>query len=343
MDIQQIKLWQKQALDQLQVSEGIESFETFHQQWLGKKSPLTQALKSLKELDPEIKKELGTVLHKARKDIESQYKSQLEAQQKAALDQRLQAERIDVSVHYPLAIGSEHPMSQVQRQVETIFTQMGYAVVDGPEIESEWFNFDALNIPGSHPARDMQDTFWVEKSTDNSNKNFVLRTQTSNMQIRSMLKNGAPLRVIAPGRVYRNEDVDMTHDAVFYQVEGLVVDKDISLADLKGMIQLMLDEIFGKPVKMRIRPGYFPFVEPGLEIDIWFEYTDKNGKSQARWLEFMGAGMVHPEVLKNSNVDPNEYQGFAFGFGLTRLVMMRYGIEDIRLLFSAKKDFLKQF
>ena len=189
----------------------------------------------------------------------------------------------------------------------------------------------------------MQDTFFVSSSSDDSHKNSVLRTQTSNIQIRKMLEKGAPVRIIAPGRVYRNEDVDATHDAMFYQVEGLVVDKNISVSHLKGTLETMLSAVFGKTMKVRIRPGYFPFVEPGLEVDIWWEYTDKNGEEKGRWLEFCGAGMVHPNVLRNSNVDPEIYTGFAFGFGLTRLVMMKYGIEDIRLLSSNKREFLQQF
>jgi len=220
---------------------------------------------------------------------------------------------------------------------------MGFDIADGPEVETEWYNFDALNIPGDHPARDMQDTFWISHDSNDSQKNTVLRTQTSNVQIRWMEQYGAPLRMIAPGRVYRNEDVDMTHDATFYQVEGMMVDKGISLAHLKGAIGTMLSELFEKEIKIRIRPGYFPFVEPGLEIDIWFEFIDKNGNERAMWLEFMGAGMTHPEVLKNGGIDPEVYSGFAFGFGLTRLAMMKYSIDDIRLLSSAKKDFLQQF
>jgi len=220
---------------------------------------------------------------------------------------------------------------------------MGFEIADGPEVETEWHNFDALNVPAHHPARDMQDTFFVSSSSDDSHKNSVLRTQTSNIQIRKMLEKGAPVRIIAPGRVYRNEDVDATHDAMFYQVEGLVVDKNISVSHLKGTPETMLSAVFGKTMKVRIRPGYFPFVEPGLEVDIWWEYTDKNGEEKGRWLEFCGAGMVHPNVLRNSNVDPEIYTGFAFGFGLTRLVMMKYGIEDIRLLSSNKREFLQQF
>jgi phenylalanyl-tRNA synthetase alpha chain len=225
-----------------------------------------------------------------------------------------------------------------------LFTSMGYTIADGLEVETEWHNFDALNVPANHPARDMQDTFWIKRDGETNHDNLVLRTQTSNAQIRMMQKYGAPIRMIAPGRVFRNEDVDATHDMVFYQVEGLVIDKNINMGHLKGTIETMLKAVLKQDdVKVRFRPGYFPFVEPGLEVDLWWEYTDKNGEKKGKWLEMMGAGMVHPNVLRNSGIDPQEYQGFAFGVGLTRLVMMNHGVEDIRHFFQSKEAFLQQF
>lgn len=333
----------KQALETFNKIETLESLQVFTGNLVGKKSAMGDWFKQLKALDVEAKKELGPKLQEFKTYWEQaclDKQNQLETQ---ALNQKLASDFIDVTQAYPSQKGALHPLSQVQRHIESIFTGMGFEIADGPEVETEWHNFDALNVPANHPARDMQDTFFVNSKNDRSDLNSVLRTQTSNIQIRKMLENGAPVRIIAPGRVYRNEDVDATHDAMFYQVEGLVVDKDISVSHLKGTLETMLSAVFAKPMKIRIRPGYFPFVEPGLEVDIWWEYIDKNGEEKGRWLEFCGAGMVHPNVLRNSGVDPEEFTGFAFGFGLTRLVMMKYGIEDIRLLSSNKREFLQQF
>jgi phenylalanyl-tRNA synthetase alpha chain len=321
----------------------LEALEVFNSEFLGKKSELSIFLKELKELSPEEKKTAGPVIQTIRTELQNEYDTRKQSFETKALNEKLISDWIDVTKQKFTGNGSQHPISRVQRQIEDIFASMGFEIADGPEVETEWHNFDALNIPTDHPARDMQDTFWIQKSSDNPHENAVLRTQTSNVQIRTMMEHGAPVRLIAPGRVFRSEDVDMTHDATFYQVEGLVVDKNISLSHLKGTIQTMLSELFEREVKIRFRPGYFPFVEPGLEVDMWFEFTTKAGKKKALWLEFMGAGMVHPNVLKNCGIDASAYSGFAFGFGLTRLAMMRYGIDDIRLLFSQKKDFLGQF
>jgi len=340
---QQLTQTHEQALRDFASINDLESLKFFTSQTVGKKSNLGLWFKQLKSLDVEMKKELGPKLQDFKNYWEQACVSKLQALETAALNEKLKTDFIDVTQSYPTQKGAIHPLSQVQRHIEHIFTGMGFEIADGPEVETEWHNFDALNVPAHHPARDMQDTFFVSSSSDDSHKNSVLRTQTSNIQIRKMLEKGAPVRIIAPGRVYRNEDVDATHDAMFYQVEGLVVDKNISVSHLKGTLETMLSAVFGKTMKVRIRPGYFPFVEPGLEVDIWWEYTDKNGEEKGRWLEFCGAGMVHPNVLRNSNVDPEIYTGFAFGFGLTRLVMMKYGIEDIRLLSSNKREFLQQF
>ncbi len=333
----------EQALSDFSSIDSLESLQVFTAKVVGKKSSLGSWFKELKALDVEAKKELGPKLQQFKTYWEQACVAKQNELEAAALNQKLKSDFIDVTQSYPAQKGALHPLSQVQRHIETIFTGMGFEIADGPEVETEWHNFDALNVPANHPARDMQDTFFVSSAHEDSHQNSVLRTQTSNIQIRKMLEKGAPVRIIAPGRVYRNEDVDATHDAMFYQVEGLVVDKDISVSHLKGTLETMLSAVFSKPMKIRIRPGYFPFVEPGLEVDIWWEYTDKNGEEKGRWLEFCGAGMVHPNVLRNSGVDPEEFSGFAFGFGLTRLVMMKYGIEDIRLLSSNKREFLQQF
>jgi phenylalanyl-tRNA synthetase alpha chain len=291
-------------------------------------------------------------------------RSTLEAEK---IRQQLSTEFFDLT--YPgksNEIGHIHPLSQVQFEVENIFSDMGFAIMDGPEVESEYYNFEGLNIPADHPARDMQDTFFLKDKAEKKHGRLVLRTHTSPVQIRTMEKYGAPLRVIMPGRVFRYEATDASHDTTFYQVEGLLIDKHISLAHLKGVMEEFLTRLFGQPnarregeeglglvgpnptakIKVRFRPGYFPFVEPGIELDFSCLLCEGKGCSVCKrtgWLEFMGAGMVHPNVLKAGGIDPKEYQGWAFGFGLTRLVMMRYGIDDIRLLQSGDLRFLRQF
>ncbi len=340
---ERVSEFSKKAKTTLEKAKTLEALEEFNTAFLGKKRELGVFLKELKELAPEDKKTAGPVIQSVRTELQAEYEKRKNDLETTVLNEKLVSGWIDDTKQKFVGKGPQHPISRVQRQMEDSFTSMGFKIADGREVETEWHNFDALNIPGTHPARDMQDTFWITKNSDNPHENAVLRTQTSNVQIRTMMEHGAPVRLIAPGRVFRSEDVDMTHDATFYQVEGLVVDKNISLSHLKGTIQTMLSELFEREVKIRFRPGYFPFVEPGLEVDMWFEFTTKKGEKKALWLEFMGAGMVHPNVLKNCGIDPQKYSGFAFGFGLTRLAMMRYGIDDIRLLFSQKKNFLEQF
>lgn len=317
----------------------LDDLSQFFQDYLGKKGALGDLLKGLKAFEAEDKRSVGPVVQALKEELNQNFIKKRDVLEQAALNAKLKSDWIDVTKKKAFGAGNLHPISKIQREIETIFTSMGFEIADGPQVETEWNNFDALNIPSTHPARDMQDTFWIKTGSEDPHKNTVLRTQTSDVQIRSMLKNGAPMRLIAPGRVFRNEELDSTHDATFYQVEGLLIDKNINLSHLKGVLETMLSRLFEREIKIRIRPGYFPFVEPGLEVDIWFEIPGKEGK----WLEFMGAGMVHPNVLKNCDIDPEIYQGFAFGFGLTRLVMMKYEIEDIRLLASPKREFLSQF
>jgi phenylalanyl-tRNA synthetase alpha chain len=321
----------------------LEMLKTFHGQFLSKKSELNDLLKGMKNLSDFEKKEIGPLLQSVKSELTETFEKKQTQLEQESMNEKLVSDWIDVTKQTSQKKGSLHPISLVQRRIEEIFTSLGFEIADDREVETEWHNFDALNIPPSHPARDMQDTFWITSENDNTHDNTVLRTHTSSVQIRKMMDHGVPIRIIVPGRVYRNEAIDTTHDATFYQVEGLLVDKGISFAHLKGTIETMLRELFEKEIRARFRPGYFPFVEPGLEVDIWFEFTDREGTNQSMWLEFMGAGMVHPNVLKNCGVDSKTYSGFAFGFGLTRLAMMKYGIEDIRLLFSQKKDFLNQF
>ncbi len=239
--------------------------------------------------------------------------------------------------------GHLHPITQTIREMYAIFAELGFEVATGPELEYEFYNFDALNIPKDHPSRDMQDTFWIKESKDAPAPDpklgrRLLTTQTSAVQIRYMEKHTPPFRVIAPGKVFRNEATDATHEAQFFQLEGLVVDKKVSLADLKGMLELVFKKLFGEKSEIRFRPSYFPFVEPGVEVDVkWV----KDGEE--KWLEVLGAGLVHPNVLRAGGLDPTEWQGFAFAFGLDRIVMLKYGIDDIRLLYSGDLRFINQF
>ncbi len=341
------------ALEEIQKTGSLEDLKAIDVKYLGRKGELTNLLKGLKDLSDEEKRAIGPKTNSIKLDIEAKIKakqSQLEAQEIA---KKLSGEFFDITApasvmapgtaHEP---GHIHPLSQVQLEAENIFSDMGFTVMDGPEVESEYYNFEGLNIPADHPARDMQDTFFLKDKSEAKHGRLVLRTHTSPVQIRTMEKFGAPLRIIVPGRVFRYEATDASHDTTFYQVEGLVIDKNISLAHLKGVMAEFLTRLFGKEVKVRFRPGYFPFVEPGLELDFSCLICNEKGCSVCKhtgWVEFMGAGMVHPNVLKAGGINPKEYQGWAFGFGLTRLVMMRYGIDDIRLLQSGDLRFNQQF
>jgi len=229
-----------------------------------------------------------------------------------------------------------HPLTGAVREIVDIFSQMGFSVADGPEIEDEWHNFDALNIPPDHPARDMHDTFWLPDGR-------TLRTHTSPVQIRWMQEHQPPLRIIAPGKVYRNETTDMTHEAQFYQLEGLAVSTDVSLANLRGVLEVFFAEFFGANVEVRFRPSYFPFVEPGVEVDMRLEGDGVSERLRGKWMEIMGAGMVHPRVLENVGIDSSKYQGFAFGAGLERLAMLKWGIDDVRLFHTGDLRFVRQF
>ncbi len=315
--------------------------------FFGKKSELTELLHTLKDISVEEKRVVGPAANKAKTEIMAAVQSKRVLLEKNELEKKLSEEFFDLTAPgIPHGVGHIHPLSQVQNEVENIFSDMGFAVMDGPEVESEYYNFEGLNIPTDHPARDMQDTFFVQDKHHVKHGRMVLRTHTSPVQVRTMEKYGAPLRVIVPGRVFRYEATDASHDSTFYQVEGLLIDKQVSLADLKGVMAQFLSRLFKKEVTVRFRPGYFPFVEPGLELDFSCLLCSGKGCSVCKrtgWVEFMGAGMVHPNVLKAGGIDSKEYQGWAFGFGLTRLVMMRYGITDIRLLQSGDLRFIHQF
>ena len=318
----------------------IEELEEARVEALGRKGTLASISKEFGKLSPEERARVGKLLNSVKQDLESEYEDKKRRFEQADLAERLSKEWIDVTLPAPgIRPGSLHPITQLQEEIEDLFTSLGFAVLYGPEVETEEHNFDALNIPGSHPARDMQDTFWLSGGR-------LLRTHTSPVQVRGMRTLGPPLRMIAPGRVFRNEEVDASHEHTFYQLEGMMVDRDVSVANLIYFMKTLLSAIFKRDVTVRLRPGYFPFVEPGFELDIRCLICNGEGCAVCKhsgWVELLPCGLVHPNVLRMSNIDPEVWGGFAFGLGLTRLAMMRYGIDDIRQLQGGDLRFLTQF
>ena len=343
----QLEKIKKEVLDTLPKLETLDAIQDFDVKIFGRKGAMTDVMSGMKDLSKEDKPVIGKLANEIKKELETAFKLRREVVEKEALEKSLEEDWVDLTApgRAP-ATGAVHPLSQTQFEVEEIFNSMGFMVADGLEVESEYYNFDALNIPGHHPARDMQDTFFLDKKADDKYGKLVLRTHTSPGQIRNMLQYGAPLRLIIPGRVFRNEALDATHEHTFDQVEGLLVDKNISIASLKGVMKEFLTKLFKKEVNVRFRPGYFPFVEPGFELDFSCLLCNGEGCRTCKgtgWVEFMGSGMVHPKVLEAGGIDPKKYQGWAFGFGLDRLLMMRYKIEDIRHLRSGDLRFVTQF
>jgi len=336
----QITQLQTAALARIEDAKSMEALEAVRVEVLGRKGTLGQFSKEFGKLAPQERAAAGKALNAAKEALESALEAREHSFDTEALNARLGSEWIDLTLPAPgPRPGSLHPVTQVQMELEDLFTSLGFAVLDGPEVETEYHNFDALNIPASHPARDMQDTFWL---TDGN----LLRTHTSPVQVRGMERLGPPLRMIAPGRVFRNEEVDASHEHTFYQVEGMMVDRNVSVAHMLYFMKTLLSAIFRREVTIRLRPGYFPFVEPGFELDIQCLICGGPGCAvckQSGWVELMPCGLVHPNVLRMSGIDPDEWGGFAFGLGLTRLAMMRYGIDDIRLFESGDLRFLRQF
>ena len=331
---------QADALKRIQAAASLDDLEAVRVEVLGRKGALALFSKEFGKLTPDQRSSAGKALNAAKESLETALDAKKTAFSDQALQQRLSAEWIDLTLPAPgVRPGSLHPVTQIQAEIEDLFTSMGFTVLDGPEVETEYYNFDALNIPGDHPARDMQDTFWLTSG-------HLLRTHTSPVQVRGMQKFGPPLRMIAPGRVFRNEEVDASHEHTFYQVEGMMIDHDVSVANLIYFMKTMLSGIFKREVTVRLRPGFFPFVEPGFELDIRCLICSGQGCpvcKQSGWVELCPCGMVHPNVLRMSRIDPDEWSGFAFGLGLTRLAMMRYQIDDIRLLLGGDLRFLSQF
>lgn len=302
-------------------------------EYVGKKSEISELLSSLKDMSVEDKRKYGSFINTSKKEMEEMVSIRLEELENASTIS------FDDSIEYPFETGSLHPVTIVAKEVTDILKRMGFTVVTGPEMESEYYNFEALNIPKDHPARDMQDTYYLDNG-------MLLRTQTSDNQIHAMEKYGAPLRVCAPGRTFRNEDLDASHENTFFQLEGMVIDKNISIGNLKYVMQQVLSEVLKTDIKVRLRPGFFPFTEPSYEMDISCTICGGKGCSTCKnsgWIELVPGGMVHPNVLRAGGINPDEYNGFAFGIGLTRLAMMKYKINDIRVLNSGDIRYLEQF
>lgn len=333
----------KDFLDLVDTAADPEALEALRTEFLGRKGKLKAAMKEMANLVDAERKVVGAFANEVKEAIEVAYAGKEEeftAKQEATRAQREWIDVTEPSLKYSHE-GTLHPVTQVQQELEDLFASMGFIVADGPELESDFYNFTALNIPPTHPARDMQDTFYIE-----GHDGVVMRTHTSPVQVRSLRRWGTPLRVIGPGRCFRNEATDVRHEHTFHQLEGLVVDKGISMAHLKGVLETVAKHLYGLDTKIRLRPKFYPFVEPGVNGEVTCFLCKGQGCRLCKktgWLEVFGAGMVHPHVLKEGGVDPEEYSGFAFGFGLTRLVMLRYGIDDIRHLERGDLRFLKQF
>lgn len=330
----------EEAIQKIQLSESLDKLNEIKVSVLGKKGALTEVLKGMKNVDAEERPKVGQMVNDTRAAIEEKIEEMRSRLAAAARQAQMQAEVIDVTLPAKKNhIGHRHPNTIALDELERIFIGMGYEVVEGPEIEYDYYNFEALNIPANHPAKDEQDTFYI-------NDKIVLRTQTSPVQVRVMEQGKLPIRMIAPGRVFRSDEVDATHSPSFHQVEGLVIDKNITFADLKGTLAEFAKELFGEETKVKFRPHHFPFTEPSAEVDV---SCFKCGGSGCRfckgsgWIEILGCGMVHPNVLKMSGIDPEEYTGFAFGVGLERIALLKYEIDDMRLLYENDVRFLKQF
>ena len=328
------------AMAEIENSDGLAKLNDVRVSILGKKGELTAVLKGMKDVAPEDRPKVGQWVNETREAIEAKLEETKKKLEAAELEHRLEHEVIDVTLPAKKnRVGHTHPNTMVLEEVERIFTGMGYEVVEGPEVEYDYYNFEALNIPANHPAKDEQDTFYI---TDK----ILLRTQTSPVQVRVMENKKPPIRMIAPGRVFRSDEVDATHSPSFHQIEGLVIDKNITFADLKGTLEEFAKELFGPETKTKFRPHHFPFTEPSAEVDVsCFKCGGKGCRfcKGSGWIEILGCGMVHPHVLEMCGIDPEEYTGFAFGVGLERIALLKYEIDDMRLLYENDIRFLKQF
>ena len=337
---EQLEKIREEALKQIAASEALEKLNDIRVAYLGKKGELTNLLKGMKDVAPEDRPKVGQMVNDVRAQLESKLEEARAALAKKAREEQLKKEVIDVTLPAKKnKVGHSHPNTIAREEVERIFIGMGYEVIEGPEVEYDEYNFEKLNIPKGHPARDEQDTFYV-------NDNILLRSQTSPVQVRTMEKGKLPIRMISPGRVFRSDEVDATHSPSFYQIEGLVIDKNITFADLKGTLAEFAKEMFGPETKVKFRPHHFPFTEPSAEVDVsCFKCGGKGCRfcKGSGWIEILGCGMVHPHVLEMCNIDPEEYTGFAYGVGLERIALLKYEIDDMRLLYENDIRFLKQF
>ena len=328
------------AFSEIDVAKTSAELEEIRVKYLGKKGELTTILRGMGSLSAEERPIVGKLVNIAKKEVEDRLEGSLNSVKEKEKNAKLASEVIDISLQGKKnIIGKRHPLDSTLGKMKEIFVSMGFTIEDGPEVELDYYNFKALNIPDNHPARSEQDTFYI-------NNNLVLRTQTSPVQIRTMEKQEAPIKMISPGKVYRSDAVDATHSPIFYQMEGLVIDKGVTFADLKGTLELFAKKMFGDKVKTKFRPHHFPFTEPSAEMDATCFVCEGKGCKVCKnsgWIEILGCGMVHPEVLKNCGLDPEVYSGFAFGFGVDRMVMLKYGIDDIRLLYESDMRFLNQF
>lgn len=337
---EQLEQIKKVALEQLsQVTEKTE-LENLRVKYLGKKGELTAILRGMGKLSAEERPIVGKVANEVREEIEKALEEKIEAIKKVEKQKKLSGEIIDISMPGKKQIvGKKHPITLTLEQINDIFLSMGFSIEEGPEVETDYYNFEALNIPKEHPARGEQDTFYI-------NDNIVLRTQTSGIQIRTMENQKPPIKMLGPGKVFRSDAVDATHSPIFYQVEGLVIGEGITFADLKGTLEMFIQKMFGDKMKVKFRPHHFPFTEPSAEMDATCFVCKGEGCKMCKgsgWIEILGCGMVHPDVLRRGGIDPEKYSGFAFGFGLDRMVMLKYGIDDIRLLYESDMRFLNQF
>lgn len=330
----------EKALRELEALENLQELENIRVKYLGKKGELTAILRGMGGLSAEERPLIGKLANEVRAKIEEEMENISKEIKEKQKSEKLKKEVIDISMPGKKTyIGKKHPLNLALDNMKEIFVSMGFSIEEGPEIELDYYNFEALNIPKNHPARSEQDTFYI-------NDNIVLRTQTSPVQVRVMEKQKPPIKMISPGKVFRSDDIDATHSPIFYQMEGLVIDKGITLADLKGTLELFAKKMFGENVQTKFRPHHFPFTEPSAEMDATCFVCNGEGCRVCKgsgWIELLGCGMVHPQVLRNCGIDPEVYSGFAFGFGVDRMVMLKYGIDDIRLLYESDMRFLNQF
>ena len=337
---EQLKSIAPAALQALEAAKDQPELEALRVKYLGKKGEVTAILKQMGSLSAEERPVIGQLANEVRSKIENQLTAKANEIKAAVADKKLAMETLDVTMPgHKKELGKKHPLDSVLDEIKEIFLGMGFDIAEGPEVETDYYNFEALNIPKDHPARDTQDTFYI-------NDNVLLRTQTSPVQVRVMEKKKPPIRIISPGRVYRSDAVDATHSPVFHQIEGLVVDKGVTMGDLKGTLADFAKRLYGPDAKVRFRPHHFPFTEPSAEMDTMCFSCGGKGCRLCKgegWIEILGCGMVHPKVLENCNIDPEEYSGFAFGMGLERLVMRRFNIDDLRLFYENDQRFLNQF